>query len=153
MRTPQRRVQQGERSPHETHIPYARRCALALAPAAALAERGASGHLNIIYWQAPSTLNPFLSGGTKEIESASLVLESMARFDNTGTMVPWLAESIPTVENGGVSEDLTSITWTIAEGIMWSDGTPLTSADFASSPTNTAPIPRAAARRPASSTA
>jgi peptide/nickel transport system substrate-binding protein len=105
--------------------------ALALAPAAALAERGASGHLNIIYWQAPSTLNPFLSGGTKEIESASLVLESMARFDNTGTMVPWLAESIPTVENGGVSEDLTSITWTIAEGIMWSDGTPLTSADFA----------------------
>jgi hypothetical protein len=42
-------------------------------------------------------------------------------------MVPWLAEDIPTVENGGVSEDLTSITWTIAEGIMWSDGTPLTS--------------------------
>jgi peptide/nickel transport system substrate-binding protein len=105
--------------------------ALVLAPAAALAERGASGHLNIIYWQAPSTLNPFLSGGTKEIESASLVLESMARFDNTGTMVPWLAEEIPTVENGGVAEDLTSITWTIAEGIMWSDGTPLTSADFA----------------------
>ncbi len=109
--------------------------ALAMAPAAVLAdahaERGASGHLNIIYWQAPSTLNPFLSGGTKEVESASLVLESMARFDNTGTMVPWLAESIPTVENGGVSEDLTSITWTIAEGIMWSDGSPLTSADFA----------------------
>src|SRR6056297_42982 len=105
--------------------------ALALVPAAALAERGASGHLNIIYWQAPSTLNPFLSGGTKEIESASLVLESMARFDNTGTMVPWLAESIPTVDNGGVSEDLTSITWTIKEGVMWSDGTPLTSADFA----------------------
>ena len=40
--------------------------ALALAPAAAMAERGASGHLNIIYWQAPSTLNPYLSGGTKE---------------------------------------------------------------------------------------
>jgi peptide/nickel transport system substrate-binding protein len=27
--------------------------ALAMAPAAALAERGSSGHLNIIYWQAP----------------------------------------------------------------------------------------------------
>jgi len=105
--------------------------ALALAPAAALAERGSSGHLNIIYWQAPSTLNPFLSGGTKEVESASLVLESMARFDNTGALVPWLAESVPTVENGGVAEDLTSITWTIAEGITWSDGTALTSADFA----------------------
>jgi peptide/nickel transport system substrate-binding protein len=104
--------------------------ALALAPAAALAERGASGHLNIIYWQAPSTLNPYLSGGTKEVESASLVIESMARFDQAGEMVPWLAAEIPTVENGGISEDLTSITWTIADGIMWSDGTPLTPADF-----------------------
>jgi len=103
---------------------------MAMAPAAALAERGSSGHLNIIYWQAPSTLNPYLSGGTKEVESASLVLESMARFDNTGTMVPWLATEIPTVENGGVAGDLTSITWTIGDGITWSDGTPLTSEDF-----------------------
>ena len=45
-------------------------------------------------------------------------------------MVPWLAESIPTVENGGVSEDLTSITWTIAEGVTWSDGSALTPDDF-----------------------
>ncbi len=104
--------------------------ALVLAPAAALAERGSSGHLNIIYWQAPSTLNPYLSGGTKEVESASLVLESLARFDDTGTMVPWLAEEIPTVDNGGVSEDLTSITWTIGDGITWSDGSDLTAADF-----------------------
>jgi peptide/nickel transport system substrate-binding protein len=104
--------------------------ALALAPAAALAERGSSGHLNIIYWQAPSTLNPYLSGGTKEVESASLVLESLARFDNTGTITPWLAADIPTVENGGIAEDLTSITWTIADGITWSDGTALTPADL-----------------------
>ncbi len=104
--------------------------ALVLAPAAALAERGSSGHLNIIYWQAPSTLNPYLSGGTKEVESASLVLESLARFDDTGTITPWLAADIPTVENGGVAEDLTSITWTLAEGITWSDGTALTPADL-----------------------
>jgi len=104
--------------------------ALVLAPGAALAERGSSGHLNIIYWQAPSTLNPYLSGGTKEVESASLVLESLARFDDAGEMVPWLAEEIPTVENGGVSEDLTSITWTIGDGVTWSDGSALTAADF-----------------------
>jgi peptide/nickel transport system substrate-binding protein len=104
--------------------------ALVLAPAAALAERGSSGHLNIIYWQAPSTLNPYLSGGTKEIESSSLILESLARFNQDGNIVPWLAESVPTVENGGISEDLTSITWTIAEGVTWSDGSALTPADF-----------------------
>jgi len=107
--------------------------ALALTPATAFADehdRGSSGHLNIIYWQAPSTLNPYLSGGTKEVESASLILESLARFDDTGTMVPWLAADIPTVENGGVAEDLTSITWTLVDGVLWSDGTPLTPADL-----------------------
>ena len=108
--------------------------ALALIPLSVAADghltRGGSGHLNIIYWQAPSTLNPYLSGGTKEVESASMILESLARFDETGTMVPWLATEIPTVENGGVAEDLTSITWTIADGITWSDGSALTPADF-----------------------
>jgi peptide/nickel transport system substrate-binding protein len=44
-------------------------------------------------------------------------------------MVPWLAEEIPTVENGGVSEDLMSITWKLRDGILWSDGTPLTAED------------------------
>lgn len=93
-------------------------------------ERGRDGQLNIIYWQAPSTLNPFLSGGTKENEAASLVLESLARFNENGEMVPWLAESIPTVENGGVAEDLTSITWTLKEGVVWSDGSALTADDL-----------------------
>jgi len=92
-------------------------------------ERGRDGQVNIIYWQAPSTLNPFLSGGTKDVESASLVVEPLARFDETGTIQPWLAAEVPTVENGGVSEDLTTVTWKIKEGILWSDGTPFTSAD------------------------
>ncbi|WP_370195014.1 ABC transporter substrate-binding protein, partial [Aurantimonas coralicida] len=48
-----------------------------------------------------------------------------------GELVPWLVDEIPTVENGGVSEDLMSITWTISEGILWADGTPVTSADLA----------------------
>ncbi|WP_417720005.1 peptide ABC transporter substrate-binding protein [Salipiger sp.] len=101
---------------------------LALAPAA-FAERGADGHVNIIYWQAPSIMTPYLSGGTKDIEAASLVLEPLGRYDETGALVPYLATEIPTVENGGVSEDLTSITWKLKEGLVWSDGTPVTSAD------------------------
>jgi peptide/nickel transport system substrate-binding protein len=85
--------------------------------------------VNILYWQAASTVNPYLSGGTKDIEAASLVLEPLARYDETGAMVPWLVDEIPTVENGGVSEDLTSITWTLSEGLLWSDGSPVTAAD------------------------
>lgn len=92
-------------------------------------ERGRDGEVKIIYWQAPSILNPYLSGGTKDVESASLVVEPLARYDETGAMVAFLAEDVPTVANGGVSEDLTTITWKIKEGITWSDGTPVTSAD------------------------
>lgn len=100
----------------------------ALAPAA-FAERGSDGNVSIIYWQAPSILNPFLSGGTKDVESASLVIEPLARYDENGGMVPFLASEIPTVENGGVSADLTSITWKIAPGIKWSDGSAFTAHD------------------------
>jgi peptide/nickel transport system substrate-binding protein len=96
---------------------------------AGLAERGSDGQVNIIYWQAPSIMTPYLSGGTKELEAASLVLEPLARYDQGGNMVPYLAESVPTVENGGVSADLMSITWKLKSGLKWSDGTPLTSED------------------------
>lgn len=95
----------------------------------ASAERGSDGQLNIIYWQAASILNPFLSGGTKDIEAASMVLEPLAYYDEAGNMVPALASEIPTTENGGVSADLTSITWKLKEGVVWSDGTPLTAND------------------------
>ncbi len=102
--------------------------ALGLAPAA-FAERGADGHVNVLYWQAPSILNPYLSSGTKDVETASLILEGLAGFDEKGVVIPRLAESIPTVENGGITEDLTQITWKLKPGLLWSDGTPVTSAD------------------------
>jgi peptide/nickel transport system substrate-binding protein len=104
--------------------------AFALTPAA-YAERGADGEVKIIYWQAPSTLNPYLSGGTKDVESASMIIEPLARYNETGELVPWLVEEVPTTANGGVSEDLTSITWKIKPGITWSDGSAFTSADVA----------------------
>ena len=103
-------------------------CAVVFAPAA-FAERGADGHVNVLYWQAPSTLNPYLSSGTKDVESASLILEGLGGFNEKGEVIARLAESVPTVENGGVAADLTSITWKIKEGMLWSDGTPVTSAD------------------------
>ncbi|MGI9331730.1 MAG: peptide ABC transporter substrate-binding protein [Gammaproteobacteria bacterium] len=94
-----------------------------------LAERGSAGHLNILYWQASSTLNPYLSGGTKDIEAASLVIEPLAHYDEDGNMVPVLVDEIPTVENGGVGTDLLSITWKLRKDILWSDGSPLKAED------------------------
>ena len=91
--------------------------------------RGTCGTVSVLYWQAASNLNPYLSGGTKDIDAAAIVLEPLARYDETGQLVPWLAEEIPTAENGGVAEDLKSITWKLRGDILWSDGTPLTAED------------------------
>ncbi|WP_424933425.1 peptide ABC transporter substrate-binding protein [Amaricoccus macauensis] len=100
-----------------------------LGATSAFAERGTDGQVNILYWQAISTMNPFLSNGTKDLEASSLVLEPMARFNERGEMVPWLAQDIPTLDNGGFSEDFTTITWKLKEGLLWSDGSPVTAAD------------------------
>lgn len=103
--------------------------AAATVATSAQAGRGDDGQVNILYWQAVSILNPYLSGGTKDVESSSLILEPLARYDENGNMVPWLAQEIPTTANGGVSDDLKSITWKLKSGITWSDGSALTADD------------------------
>ncbi|HXF60101.1 MAG TPA: peptide ABC transporter substrate-binding protein [Caldilineaceae bacterium] len=92
--------------------------------------RGTDGTLTILYWQAVSIMNPYLSTGTKDYHAASLVLEPLFNYDPEGNLVPVLAEDIPTVENGGIAEDLMSVTWKLKEGVVWSDGTPLTAEDL-----------------------
>ena len=80
--------------------------------------------LTILFWQAPTIANPYLTGGNKDVDASALILEPLANYDEEGRLVPRLAEKIPTVENGGISEDMTTITWELREGILWSDGTP-----------------------------
>ena len=85
--------------------------------------------LNILYWQAVSILNPYLSSGTKDFVAGALIVEPLAEYTPAGELIPTLAAEIPTLENGGISEDLTSITWKLQEGVLWSDNTPFTAAD------------------------
>ena len=92
--------------------------------------RGTDGTLTILYWQAVSIMNPYLSTGTKDFHAASLVLEPLFNYDPDGKLVPTLAEDIPTVANGGISQDLTTITWKLKKDVVWSDGTPFTADDL-----------------------
>lgn len=100
-----------------------------LSATSALAAQGGDGTVNILYWQAPSIMNPYLSGGAKDWEAASLVLEPLADYDENGKLFPRLARDIPTTANGGISEDFRSITWQLKPGLKWSDGSPVTAAD------------------------
>ena len=90
---------------------------------------GQGGSATLLYWQAPTTLNPYLSSGTKDAEAASLVIEPLAEYNPNGEIVAVLATRVPTLENGGVSDDRIRITWNIREDVAWSDGTPLTAND------------------------
>jgi len=102
--------------------------AFALAPAAH-AERGSDGEVKLTFPQAVSTMNPYLTGGTKDIYAASMVLEPLAGLTPEGVLVPKLVTEIPTKENGGISEDMTTITWKLLPDLKWSDGTAVTADD------------------------
>lgn len=89
----------------------------------------AANTLKLLYWQAPTILNPHLSTGFKDSEASRIVLEPLASFDKNGETIAFLAAEIPTVENGGVAADGKSVIWKLKQNVQWSDGTPFTAAD------------------------
>jgi peptide/nickel transport system substrate-binding protein len=91
--------------------------------------RGQGGELKILLWQAPTVLNPHTSTGTKDYLAASFVIEPLLNYTPESTLVPALAAEVPTVENGGLAEDLTWVKYTLLPGVVWSDGEPFTAND------------------------
>lgn len=72
----------------------------------------------------PDIFDPQKSSFANEISILVLNYEGLTRQDSDLVTVPAAAESWE------YSEDLTSLTFTLREGLMYSDGTPLTSENF-----------------------
>jgi peptide/nickel transport system substrate-binding protein len=51
-------------------------------------------------------------------------------FDDQNTPFPHLVTEIPSMDNGGLTEDGLIITMHLRDDIVWSDGTPITAEDF-----------------------
>ena len=85
--------------------------------------------LTMRYWQSPSLLNTYLSDATKDTNAAAITLEPLANYDPDGNLVPKLAAEIPTLANGGISADFTTITWQLKDNLKWSDGSEMTADD------------------------
>ena len=85
--------------------------------------------LTLRYWQAPSLPGPYLADGYKDRDAGAVTLEPLAGYDPDGELTPKLAAEIPTLENGGVAQDLMSITWKLRADLKWSDGSDLTAHD------------------------
>jgi peptide/nickel transport system substrate-binding protein len=96
---------------------------------AASSGRGTGGVLRILYWQAPTILNPHLTGSNQDLQAARLCLKPLLTVDAAGVFTPVLASAVPSRTNGGLSPDGRTVTYRLKRGIRWADGCPFTSKD------------------------
>jgi peptide/nickel transport system substrate-binding protein len=92
---------------------------------------GEAGESVIIFglYQEPEILNPFIRTQTAANDVGRFMDEGLLEVDPDGNFVPNLAQEVPTVENGLVSEDGLTVTYNLVEGVTWSDGEPFTCDD------------------------
>ncbi len=90
---------------------------------------GGGGALKMLFWQAPTLLNPHFAVGTKDQEGSRIFYEPLAGWDLDGNLAPALAAEIPDIENGGVAPDGMSVTWRLKKDVQWHDGRPFTADD------------------------
>src|SRR5215218_519345 len=92
-------------------------------------KRGGGGVLKVLWWQAPTLLNPHFATGTKDQDGSRLFYEPLAGWDADGNLRPILAESIPGREDGTLAADGKSVTWKLKKNVKWHDGKPFTADD------------------------
>lgn len=92
---------------------------------------GGGGTLNILWWQAPTILNAHLSLAGANSGAIRVYAEPLADFNAQNQLVPFLAAEIPSIDNGGLAKDGTSVTWKLRQGVKWHDGQPFTAKDVA----------------------
>src|SRR5260370_23851479 len=91
--------------------------------------RGGGGAVRMLYWAAPTLLNPHLAVAPKDFESSQLFYEPLADIDTEGTIVPVLAAETPSVANGGVAPDGTWVQWRLKRGVAGHDDRPFTAGE------------------------
>ncbi len=93
-------------------------------------QRGGGGQIRLIYWQAPTIINPHIAQGTKDYHASRACLEPLFELDDDLNPIFYLAvEPYPTVENGQLAEDGTWVEWKLREGVKWHDGEDFTADD------------------------
>ena len=92
-------------------------------------KRGGGGLLKVLWWQAPTLLNPHFATGTKDQDGSRLFYEPLAGWDADGNLRPVLAEQVPSLEDGTLARDGKSVTWKLKKDVTWHDGKPFTADD------------------------
>ncbi len=88
-----------------------------------------SGQIIYGLYQEPQILNVFIATQTAAGEALTPVVEGLLGIDPDGNFYPQLAQELPTIANGQVSEDGLNVTYHLKEGVLWSDGAPFSCDD------------------------
>ncbi len=99
-------------------------------PAAEAEDTGERKVATFIFTQEFDSLNPYYTNMWFVAITQPLWLNWAWQYDENNEAYPVLVTEMPSIENGGISEDGLTITLTLRDDLVWSDGTPLTSADF-----------------------
>src|SRR5947209_19869890 len=78
----------------------------------------------MLWWQAPTILNPHLAIGVKDDDGSRLFYEPLVSFDPEGNLLPVLAAEVPTIQNGMIARDGRAVTVKLKKGVQWHDGSP-----------------------------
>lgn len=80
----------------------------------------------------PGTLDPqALAYSGENMIAHNLYITLFDQNPETSQLIPWAAAEIPTTANGGIGADGLTHTIKLKDNLKWSDGSPLTAADFA----------------------
>ncbi len=93
-------------------------------------ERGQDGRLRVIIWQAPTGAASHSALSDKDYLAAAPVIEPLMHYGADGSLIANLIEAVPSVEGGTLAEDASWCDLTLLEGLLWSDGEPVTSNDI-----------------------
>lgn len=100
------------------------------------AEVGKDGGSAVIgSWEQANQFNPYYLGQGTERAVAATAWATLVTVSHDHRYLPDLAAAVPTVDNGGVmlpgeGGDAMTVSWTLREGLKWSDGEALTCDDF-----------------------
>lgn len=74
-------------------------------------------------------LNVLYTQGGNSLSASKLAQRGLLFLDAESNWVGELATEVPSLDNGGITDDGMTITYTLRDGVTWHDGEPVTSAD------------------------
>jgi len=84
----------------------------------------------ISFFEEPDTLNRLYTNMWFAQLAIDLMQLGFWQFDDAKEINLELAAEVPSIENGGISEDGLTITIPLRDDVLWTDGTPVTAHDY-----------------------